>query len=78
MNKIEIIGIISSVILFAAMSFPSTSKRNNIIMRILDAVGSLGFVIYGLLIPAWSTAILNFAMIIINIYNIIKLKKSNE
>ena len=78
MNKIEIIGIISSIIILIAMSFPSVTKKNNIIMRIINAVGSAGFVIYGILIPAWSIAILNFAMIIINIYNIIKLKKSNE
>ena len=62
----EIIGIIASIILIVAMSFRSTAPKKNILMRAINIVGSILFVVYGFLIPAYSTAGLNLAIIIIN------------
>ena len=72
---IELVGIISSIIIIFSMSFSSANPRNNIIMRIINTVGSIGFCVYGLLLPAYSTFILNFAAIILNITHIISLIK---
>lgn len=63
----EIIGIIASVILIVAMSFRSTTPKKNILMRAINIIGSILFVVYGFLIPAYSTAGLNIAIIIVNI-----------
>lgn len=63
----EIIGIIASIILIVAMSFRSTTPKKNILMRAINIIGSILFVVYGFLIPAYSTAGLNIAIIIVNI-----------
>ena len=65
--NIEIIGIIASVILICAVSFRSTTPKRNILMRLINIVGSALFVVYGFMIPAYSTAGLNIAIIIVNI-----------
>lgn len=74
----EIIGLIASVFIILSMSFVSTDTKSNIKMRIFNMIGSLIFVIYGLLIPAYSTSIVNFFMIVVNLYNIYKLKKIKQ
>lgn len=63
----EIIGIIASIILIVAMSFRSTTPKKNILMRAINIIGSILFVVYGFLIPAYSTAGLNIAIIIVNV-----------
>ena len=75
MSNIEIIGIIGSVLLSVSMMVKSTSIHNNIIMRCVNNLGSLFFIIYGFALPAYSTAIFNCIFIIINTYHIIKLIK---
>ena len=72
---IELIGIFAGILIMGSLVFPSISIKGNIIMRVLNIVGSLLFVIYGFLIPAYSTAIVNCLTIILNVYNIIKLAK---
>ena len=49
-------------------------------MRIFNLIGSVVFVVYGVLIPAISTAVLNFVLIVINTYHIAMLviDKKNE
>ncbi len=75
----ELIGICGSLWIVISMSFPSTEKRKNILMRVLNMVGSACFVVYGLLIPAYSTALVNFIMIFINLLNIYKLvRRGND
>ena len=70
---IEFIGILAGIMLFISLISPCTSIKANIIMRSLNAAGSALFVLYGFLIPAYSTAILNISMIFLNIFNLIKL-----
>ena len=75
---IELIGILAGVLIMGSLVFPSTSTRGNISMRTLNILGSILFVIYGFLIPAYSTPIVNMLTIILNSYNIIKLLKINK
>ena len=71
--KYEIIGLLGSLWIMLSMSFPSVDKKHNILMRVFNITGSICFVIYGLLIPAYSTALVNFIMVFINLFNILKL-----
>ena len=69
--NIEILGIISSIIILSALTFRSTSSKANILMRVINIIGSIGFIIYGFLIPAYSTAILNIGTVLVNIIYIV-------
>lgn len=64
---IELIGITGTLLIILA--FCNTNKKK---IRIYDSIGALLFVIYGLLIGAFSTWLLNLILIIINIYKIKK------
>lgn len=69
----ETIGMVGSLLILWSMSFRSTTPIRNIRMRIINMIGSICFIIYGLLIPAYSTAFLNMAMMCVNGYHIYKL-----
>lgn len=74
-NYVEIIGIAASFIILISMSFKSLSLKGNIMMRIFNLIGSIVFVVYGMILPAYSTAFLNIAVSIINIYHLVKMVK---
>lgn len=63
----EWLGIVASV--FVLVSFLTS---NQIKTRIINLVGCVVFVVYGMLLPAYSTAFMNFAMIIVHIVFLIK------
>lgn len=65
---IELIGITGT--LFILLSFVKTGEKR---IRRLNLVGSIIYVIYGVLINSFSTTVLNIIMIFIHIYY---LKKS--
>ncbi len=75
---IEFIGILAGIFILSSLVFRSTSVKLNILMRTQNICGSILFVIYGFLIPAYSTAIVNIATICLNIFHIIKLIKSTH
>ena len=75
---IEIIGILSTVIILISMLFKTTTKRGSILMRSINIIGSILFVIYGCLLPAVSTALLNAALVIVNSYHLYLLLRDNK
>lgn len=75
---IETIGIIATLLILFSMLFRTTTLKGDIRMRALNLVGSAVFTVYGILIPAYSTAILNGALIIINTYHLIMLVKESK
>ncbi len=75
---IEIIGICATVLILASMSFKTTSIKWSIWMRALNIAGSVVFVIYGVLLPAYSTAILNAVLVFVNTYHLVMLLKENK
>ena len=75
---IELIGIFATVIILVAMSIKTTTYKGDVWMRIINLIGSAVFVVYGVLLPAISTAILNAALVIVNIVHIVILKKEHE
>ena len=78
MNWIEILGIISTLLIVFSMSCKTSSFKFALIMRITNMIGSLLFVLYGIFLPAISTAILNGILVVVNIYHIYILYKSND
>ncbi|MBO5394443.1 MAG: hypothetical protein J6A28_00865 [Clostridia bacterium] len=70
---IEIIGIVSTVLILFSMLFKTTTLVGDIRMRALNLVGSVVFVVYGALLPAISTAVLNGALVIVNTFHLISL-----
>jgi len=72
---IETIGICSTIILLISMLFKTTTVKGSIIMRTLNMLGSIIFIIYGCLLPAISTIVLNSALIIIHSYHLVILVK---
>ena len=69
---IEIIGTFAAVIVAASMCFKTSTRKGTILLRSVNILGSLLFLVYGLLLPAYSTALLNVAAIVINIYRLTK------
>ena len=70
---IEIIGIVATLFILISMCFKTLSFWGSFWLRLLNIVGSIFFVAYGILIPALSTAILNGALILVNGFYLIKL-----
>ena len=73
--KNEWLGIIASAIVL--ISFLTS---NQIKTRIINSVGCIIFVVYGFLLPAYSTAFMNFALLVVHIVFLIKyiIKKRKE
>ena len=73
--KNEWLGLLASV--FVLVSFLTS---NQIKTRIINSVGCVIFVVYGFLLPAYSTAFMNGAMLIVHAVFLIKhfVKKSKE
>lgn len=69
----EYIGLIASVCLIFSMLVKSATLKGNFVMRAINLLGCILFVIYGILLHAWSTSICNGLIGIINIYYIIRL-----
>jgi hypothetical protein len=70
---IEILGIVASLFIILAFLFKDVR-----IIRILDTVGALLYVIYGILIHSWSNIFLNTVLILIQIYRLIELKRNKR
>ena len=74
----EIIGIFATLLILASMLFPTLSYKGSFWMRVLNVLGSIVFVIYGILLPAISTAVLNGVLIIVNSVHLYKLVKDHK
>lgn len=66
MLYVELIGIVGSILVLLSMTVKSSTQKGNLIMRIINIVGSAIFVVYGFMISAYSTAFLNIASLFIN------------
>ena len=73
MNKIEIIGLVASVFIIMCSVVKSHTIKGNIVMRALNTIGSILFVVYGFVLGAWSTMITNCVITLLSVYYLIKL-----
>lgn len=72
---IEIIGISASLFVLASLLFKTNTYKGALALRVLNCVGSLMFIVYGFILPAYSTAFLNIAAVGINVYQAVILKR---
>ena len=70
--EIEWVGLLAATIV--ALSFCCNGELK---IRLVNSIGSVLFVIYGLTIHAWSVALLNSAAIVINIYKYYQFKNKS-
>lgn len=63
----EIIGVVGTIAIL--IGFLSNSEKT---IRIFDMVGAAFFVIYGVLLHAWSNILLNMILIVIHIVKLAK------
>ena len=70
---IEGVGYLGSLIILISMLTDSLKK-----LRIINSVGSIIFVTYAVIIHSYPTAALNFALVIINIVELVRLKKEEH
>ena len=74
MDWIELIGILGSV--FVLISF---LMKDILVIRIINIVGSVIFIVYGIIIGAMATWFVNAALIVVHIiYIIIELKNKKN
>jgi len=71
--NIEIVGLIAT--LFVLASFLMSGEKN---IRIINIVGALMFVVYGVLIGVLSVWLLNGLLFFIHIYKLYKLNQQNK
>lgn len=67
-SPIELLGLSASVVIFISFIFKDVKW-----IRILNAVGSFIFVIYGIQIGSLSVTVLNGGALLVNIYHLIRL-----
>lgn len=73
--KNEWLGLVASAFILVSFLF-----SNQIKTRIINSVGCVVFIVYGFLLPAYSTAFMNFALLIVHVVFLIKyiVKKRKE
>lgn len=71
-NLVEIIGLIGSLLICFSMVWRTTSFKGTILMRVINGSGSIFFVVYGFILPAYATAIANIVCFIVNVIWLIK------
>lgn len=69
----EFLGLIATILIVLSMCF-----KNIKIIRFINLIGSICFVIYGLAISALYTWIANLILIFVQIYYLIKIYKEDK
>lgn len=70
---VELIGYLGSILVVVAMLMSSVVK-----LRVINSIGAVIFAVYALIIQSYPTALMNICLVIINIYNLMKLKKTDQ
>lgn len=80
LDPVALIGIVASVIVLVSMCFNTQTKKGNIWMRVLNFIGSIVSVVYGVMLgPSGIGVILiNGILVFVNIYYLINTRNDNE
>ncbi len=70
---IELIGYLGSALVVISMLLTSVKK-----LRIVNMTGSVIFAIYALIIQSYPTAVMNFCLVAINVYQLIRLSRVKQ
>ena len=78
-NPVEIVGIVASVFIVFSLAFKTTTFKGTLLLRILNNLGCIFFVVYGALVGARSTLIANAACLVINlIYTVVEINNHKK
>ena len=72
-EPIEWIGYSASIVIAISLTMTAIVP-----LRIINSIGCLLFVVYGLYLKAYPVALANAVIVLINIYNLYKLRNSNK
>lgn len=67
---IELVGYLGSILVVVSMLMTSVVR-----LRIINSVGAGIFTVYALIIQSYPTALMNFCLVVINIYNLVRIYK---
>ena len=67
----EIIGYVGSVLVLVSMLMTSVVR-----LRIINLIGSAIFTVYAVLIRSYPTAFLNFCLVCVNVYQLLRLRRT--
>ena len=70
---IELFGYLGSLLVVVSMLMPSVVK-----LRVINTTGSIIFAMYALIIKSYPTALMNCFLVGINIYYLVRLKKTDK
>ena len=70
---IEAVGYIGSLLVLVSFLMTSVVK-----LRVVNTIGSVIFTVYALIIKSYPTAVMNFVLILINIWFLIKMRDSDK
>ena len=76
MNEVllnEIVGLSGSILIAISMVFKTTTDKGVMYLRIFNLLGSIVFVVYGFMLPAYSTIVLNCICVVLNIVGLVKI-----
>lgn len=67
---VEMAGYLGSVLVVVSMLMTSVRR-----LRVVNAVGAGIFTVYALLIQSYPTALMNFCLVVIDVYHLIRMDK---
>ena len=70
---LELVGYLASLLVLISLLMSSVVK-----LRIINSIGAAIFTVYALLIQSYPTAVMNFALIIINVYFLVKVLRAKK
>lgn len=70
---IELVGIIAGIIVLGSFLLKEQKR-----IRIVNAIGSVVFVVYGILITSYATIFLNGVMVLVQIVYLLRMKGDKE
>ena len=80
LDPVALIGLLASIIVLFSMCFNARTARGEFLMRIVNLVGSVVSVIYGVLLgpPGAGMILLNGILVFVNLYYIVKSLRIKE
>lgn len=70
---IELVGYLGSLLVVVSMLMTSVIR-----LRIVNSIGAGIFTIYALIIQSYPTALMNFCLVVINIYHLTRMYKDKR
>ena len=70
---VELIGYLGSILVLFSFLMPSVVK-----LRVINSVGSAIFTIYALIIHSYPTAVMNFCLVLVNLYYLRRIGKEKH